>query len=384
MVEAGRRGASMRAVARQRGVSLSTVQRWVQRAAGARLSRVPWADRLGGCRRAVNRVAVETEDVVLRLRRDLKETSDLGEYGAVAIHRELRQRGHLPGPSVRTIGRVLERRGALDARRRRRWPAPPPGWYLPAVVRRAVESTASTSWSGWSFAGARTSKSSTPSRSMGAWPPPGRAAISPRASRWSGSFEHWRSVGLPGYVQFDNDSRFQGTHKHPDSIGRVVRVCLSLGVTPVFAPPRETGFQAAIEHFNGRWQAKVWARFEHVSLAALQAQSARFIAAVRHRLADRLEAAPPRRPLPAEWTLDLQRPLQGTMIFLRRTNEHGEARVLGHTYPVAPTWVHRLVRADCHLTTGHIAFYALRRRDPGHQPLLQPVPYSVPRKPFVE
>jgi len=40
-----------------------------------------------------------------------------------------------------------------------------------------------------------------------------------------------------------------------------MRTCLRLDVTPVFAPPRESGFQAAIENFNGRWQAKVWARF---------------------------------------------------------------------------------------------------------------------------
>ncbi len=80
----------------------------------------------------------------------------------------------------------------------------------------------------------------------------------------------------------------------------------------------------------------MWARFEHVSLAALQAQSARFIEALRRRSAGRLEAAPPRRPLPAEWTLDLQRPLQGAMIFLRRTNEHGEIRVLGHPSPARP------------------------------------------------
>ena len=72
------------------------------------------------------------------------------------------------------------------------------------------------------------------------------------------------------------------------------------------------------------------------------------------------------------------------MIFLRRTNEYGEVRVLGHTYPVAPTWVHRLVRAECDLSAGHITFSALRRRDPDHQPLLQTAPYRVPRKPFVE
>jgi len=72
--------------------------------------------------------------------------------------------------------------------------------------------------------------------------------------------EHWRAVGLPGYAQFDNDAIFEGAQVHPDTIGRVTRTCLSLGVIPVFVPPRETGFQAAIEGFNGLWQAKVWAR----------------------------------------------------------------------------------------------------------------------------
>ncbi|MDO8477052.1 MAG: hypothetical protein Q7W02_12830 [Candidatus Rokubacteria bacterium] len=164
----------------------------------------------------------------------------------------------------------------------------------------------------------------------------------------------------------------------------MVRICLSLAVVPVFAPPRETGFQAAIENFNGRWHAKVWARFEHVSLAALQTQSAKFIAALRRRSAPRLEAAPPRRLFPADWTLDLQRPLQGRIIFLRRTNDRGDVQLLGHTYPVAPTWVHRLVRAEMHLAAERIDFYTLRRRDPSDQPLLGTAPYAVPRKRFVE
>jgi len=78
--------------------------------------------------------------------------------------------------------------------------------------------------------------------------------------------EHWRAVGLPGYAQFDNDPIFEGAQIYPDTIGRVARTCLGLGVVPVFVPPRETGFQAAIEGYNGRWQAKVWARFHHESL----------------------------------------------------------------------------------------------------------------------
>src|SRR4051812_440793 len=81
-----------------------------------------------------------------------------------------------------------------------------------------------------------------------------------------------------GSHPFDNDMIFQGPHAHPDVVGRVTRLCLSLGVVPVFVPPREMGFQAMMEGYNGTWQAKVWSRFEHESLTALQGQSARFVA----------------------------------------------------------------------------------------------------------
>jgi hypothetical protein len=77
-------------------------------------------------------------------------------------------------------------------------------------------------------------------------------------------------------------------------------------VIPVFVRPRATGFQAAIEGFKGRWQAKVWARFHHDSLGALQAQSARYVAAHRQRAAASLEGAPARCPFPRRWQLDLQ------------------------------------------------------------------------------
>ena len=365
-------------------MSLSTMQWWVRRAAGERLDRVDWEDHPTGCRPAVNRLAFETEELVLRLRRELKATSDLAEYGAVAIHRELLTQSPRVGPSVRTIGRVLERRGALDGRRRLRHPAPPPGWYLPAVAGREAELDSFDIVAGLVIRGGTDvevlNAISLHGGLAASWP---RSEITAKTAVES-LLEHWRTVGLPAYAQFDNDTRFQGTHTQPNSIGRVVRICLSLKVVPVFAPPRETGFQAAIENFNGRWQAKVWARFEHVSLAALQTQSAKFIAALRRRSAPRLEAAPPRRLFPADWTLDLQRPLQGRIIFLRRTNDRGDVQLLGHTYPVAPTWVHRLVRAEMHLAAERIDFYTLRRRDPSDQPLLGTAPYAVPRKRFVE
>lgn len=158
---------------------------------------------------------------------------------------------------------------------------PPAGWYLPPVARHEAELDSFDIVAGLVIRGGLDVEVFTGTSLHGhlaaAWP---RSVITAKTAVEL-LVEHWRTVGLPGYAQFDNDTRFRGTHKHPDSIGRVARVCLSVGVSPVFVPPYEMGFQAAIENFNGRWQAKVWARFEHASLAALQDRSAKFIDALR-------------------------------------------------------------------------------------------------------
>jgi len=107
----------------------------------------------------------------------------------------------------------------------------------------------------------------------------------------------------------------------------------------VFVPPRETGFQAAIESLNARWQAKVWARFHYDSLATVQAQCVRYMTAYRQRCESRIEAAPTRRKFPKSWRLDLQVAPCGRIIFLRRTTEQGEANLLGHMFPVDPNWL---------------------------------------------
>jgi hypothetical protein len=126
----------MRSVAVRFGVSLSTVQRWVAHAEGQRLDRVDWSAARGG-RREGQATTQRIEELVVELRKELKESSDLGEYGAAAIQREMVIRrkklrvDHVP--SLRTIGRILLRRGALDGRRRTRRTPPPQGWHLPDV-----------------------------------------------------------------------------------------------------------------------------------------------------------------------------------------------------------------------------------------------------------
>jgi transposase len=383
MVAAVRRGRPMRQVARDFDVGLFTVQRWVQRAHGGRLDQVPWADRSSRPRRTY-RTPRFLEDLVLLVRQELRDTSDLGEFGAAGIRAELLARDVVGVPSVRTVGRILERRGVLDARRRVRRPPPPRGWYLPAVARGDAELESVDIIEGLYIHGGPhvevINLLSFHGGLVASWPTSRVTA----KTVVDALVEHWRALGLPTYVQFDNDAIFQGPHHHRDSIGRVTRLCLSLGVTPVFAPPREPGFQAAIESFNGRWQAKVWARAWHDSLASVQQQSARYVTALRRRAATRTDSAPARRPIPPGWTLDLQAPPRGVLIYLRRTTERGAVHLLGRTFDVDPTWPFRLVRCEVHLDVGSLRCYALRRRQPDQQPLLAEIPYALPRRRFYE
>jgi hypothetical protein len=374
----------MRAVARRFGVALSTVQFWVARAGRQRLDRVDWADRSDGPQRPANRVPSELEDRVLSLRRQLKETSDLGEFGAQAIHAALHAQGVRPLPTVRTIGRILDRRGALDGRRRVRRPAPAPGWYLPDLAAGQAELDSFDIVEGLVIKhGPQIEVLNVIALHGGlvnSWP---MAGVTAQATV-TAAVAHWRQVGLPTYAQFDNDTIFQGPHQHPDVVGQVTRLCLSLGVVPVFVPPREMGFQAAIESFNGRWQAKIWARFVHASLSGVQARSAKYVAASRLRSAPRIEAAPARRPFPLKWALHLQAQPRGRIIYLRRTSATGSVEFLGRRFEVEASWPHRLVRAEVDLDAGHIRFYALRRRDPTRQLLLRDAPYTLPRRRFTE
>ena len=380
MVGLVRAGRSQRSVAREFRVSLATVQLWVARAGDTPLEEVDWSDRPSARHRGPG-IPAAVEDLILELRHELRDTSDLGEYGAVAIRRALAERGDgtWPVPPVRTIGRVLERRGALDGQRRVRRPAPPPGWYLPDLALRGCELDSFDVVDGLYLEGQPELGILTGISLHGglpdAWP-----AFGMRVGQVvPAMLGRWRADGLPAYAQFDNDPRFIGGHAHPDSIGSVVRICLALGVVPVFAPPRESGFQASIESFNGRWQTKVWSRYRGNTLAGLQAQSDRWIAALRARSAVRIDEAPPRLPFPADVDpLGRSMPLDGRMIFLRRTNDAGSISVLGHQLHVNRLWPHRLVRAELDLAAGRIEFYGLRRREPLNHLILGRLTYPIP------
>jgi putative transposase len=279
MVERVRAGAGLREAAREFHVSLSVIQRWVRHATGRRLDRVDWSGRTRAGARPINRTERAVEVLVVAVREQLAKASDLGEHGAEAIHRALLERGSGKPPSIRTIGRIIERSGVLDVQGRVRRAAPPTGWYLPEVAARRAELDSFDTVSGLVLGGGVEvvvlNGISLHGGLVTSWP-----EYSITAARTASLLvEHWAQFGLPRYAQFDNGNVFVGSNRYPDVIGRVMRTCLLLGVIPVFAPPREPGFQAAIESLNGRWQAMVWHRFERVTLFELLEHSDRYISA---------------------------------------------------------------------------------------------------------
>jgi hypothetical protein len=385
MVATVREGRSLRAVSKEFGVRLSVVQRWVAWAGDQPLDAVDWAGyRIGRRPRPTHRTTERVETRILVIRTFLRKQSALGEYGAQAIHRELEARRWKNVPSVRTIGRILERHGALDGRRRRRFRAPPPGWYLPEVAARGVELDSFDIVEDLVVRGGQDVNVLTGISLHGAlcaaWP---EEQITAKFTV-EALISHWRKFGLPGYAKFDNDTVFQGAHQFADSFGRVIRLCLSLKVTPVFAPPARHGFQPDIESFNRRWQEKIWKRFQFTERSEVVRQSQSYVTACRDRHAQRIAGAPQRRGFPQPWELDLQVPLQGRVIYLRYTNEQGSVSLLGRSLLASPVWSHRLIRAEVDLTLGQIRIHALRRRQPDEQPLLSTHAYQPPQRRFTE
>lgn len=383
MVQAVRQGQSFRSVAKQFGVSKTTVERWVQRAKTKRLDRVDWTDQPEETTAPKNRSSFEVEICVLNLRKELKENSDLGEYGADAILREMHRLECPQPPSRATVNRILLRHGQLDGRRRRRYTPPPKGWYLKNVAKGIAEldqfdyvedlciqgGTIFNVLNGISLHGGL----------VASWPMSRMSA----ENTLQKLIEFWNEFGLPDYAQFDNSTVFQGP-RHPDSLGRVIRCCLSLGVTPVFVPPRETGFQASIESYNGRWEKGVWQRFHFENLIDVQKQSQRYVQAVREKNSERLEATPKRLVIPKQWKLDYSQKPKGKVIFIRRTDNEQCVGIMGYRWHVNGAGEHKLLRAEVDLTKNKISFFRLRRREPNIHELLATAKYHFPNKPFKE
>jgi hypothetical protein len=92
----------------------------------------------------------------------------------------------------------------------------------------------------------------------------------------SGLLRCWKAIGLPDYLQLDNELSFRGSNRYPRSFGVVIRLCLHFGVTPVFIPIDEPWRNGEIERFNDTYDKKFFSRQWFPSYATLKRQSKNF------------------------------------------------------------------------------------------------------------
>ena len=83
----------------------------------------------------------------------------------------------------------------------------------------------------------------------------------------------WKVLGLPDYLQLDNELSFHGSIRYSRSFGIVIRACLHFGVQPVFIPLGEPWRNAVIEHFNDTYNRKFFRRQWFSSYLGLKRQS---------------------------------------------------------------------------------------------------------------
>ena len=61
----------------------------------------------------------------------------------------------------------------------------------------------------------------------------------------------WQKMGCPKHLKMDNCLDFRGSNLYPRSPSKLVRVCLDLGVQPIFIPLREPWRNGVVENLNG-------------------------------------------------------------------------------------------------------------------------------------
>lgn len=303
--------------------------------------------------------------------------------GAATIQAELKALGVTPVPGLRTIDRILQRRGMTSPRVRTapalcrsEYPAPTADdsnqlhqvdlvgpvylkgkrqrWYI--YVCKDV------------FDGAVYLKLA-PSRKID--------------EVLAFLIEAWQHLGLPAQVQFDNARELVGWGRAARYLSRVIRLCLRLRVIPIFIPPGRPQRNGSVENYNGWFQPALFQRI-FKRPADLRRELAHLMTTtnerhVQPRLGYRTVAQYRRSKrllkLPANFKLDLEQlPIsEGRVIFIRWVSGRGTISLLGQSFKIGLRYKYTYVRAVLDTHRQQLTVYAAGR-------IVKRWPYKLNRK----
>lgn len=178
----------------------------------------------------------------------------------------------------------------------------------------------------------------------------------------------WQTLGIPEYLQLDNALSYRGSNKYPRTLGDVIKLCLYLGVEPIFIPEAEPWRQGVIEKFNDVYdkmffRTQIFKDFDHLSK---ESQVFENFHNNNHRYS-KLKGKTPwavhssvtKRVLSPSFSLHKQCiPFRdGKVSFIRLTDKEGKARFFTETFLVDKDLVNEYVKGTISTKENLLRFY---------------------------
>jgi putative transposase len=281
-----------------------------------------------------------TRRLVVQARLRLRKRK-VGLLGPQAIQDELRTAQLLRRvPSVSTIRRILHEKGLIQA------PCPSPQGYFPQpaptlhYVLQAMDWTARYLEGGAKVFAFHTIDLQTRAITQTISTDKTGATVRQHA------LQVWQTLGLPEGLQMDNDAAFCGGYKAPRVLGDFVRLCLYLGIEPIFIPVHEPKRNGVVERLNGLWSHSFWKRRHFRSVAHVKRAGPEFETWYAQRYhppalsgltpSQKAQQAGPLRLTAKEISaLPEELPItEGRVHCIRRVDAHGQISLLNEVWKV--------------------------------------------------
>ena len=198
----------------------------------------------------------------------------------------------------------------------------------------------------------------------------------------------WQQIGLPDGLQLDNDAAFNGGYKVRRVFGALVRLCLYVGIEPIFLPVGEPKRNRVVERLHGLWSQTFWRTHRFDTLAAVRRAAPQFMRFYMERYhPPPLQGATPsqahqqvtRRQLTAEEValLPVKLPLTaGRVHFLRLVTAQGQITLLNESWAVGKRLAGQYVWATINTTRRRLKIYH-RQSDKARVRLVKEFRYAL-------
>jgi putative transposase len=198
----------------------------------------------------------------------------------------------------------------------------------------------------------------------------------------------WQHLGLPDGLQLDNDAAFNGGYKVLHLFGAFVRLCLYVGIEPIFLPVGEPKRNRVVERLHGLWSQTFWCTHRFDSLAAVRRVAPQFRQfymghyhppALHGATPDQAQQQVTRRRLTAEEVavLPSEMPLTaGRVHFLRLVTAQGQITLLNESWTVGKRLAGEYVWATISTARRRLQIYH-RQSDRAHVHLVREFRYAL-------